>query len=57
MASVAAFGMLLRHSPYAGTASMERVLTMAREGAVGDDFGYRTEFLALVERAEQLTSR
>ena len=56
-ASVAAFGMLLRHSPYAGTASMERVLTMAREGAVGDDFGYRTEFLALVERAEQLTSR
>lgn len=56
-ASVAAFGMLLRHSPYAGTASMERVLTMAREGAVGDDYGYRTEFLAMVERAGQLTGR
>lgn len=56
-ASVAASGMLLRHSPYAGTASMERVLTMAREDAVGDDYGYRTVFLAMVERAEQLTGR
>ena len=56
-ASVAAFGMLLRNSPYSGTATMDRVLNMAREGALGDDYGYRTEFLALVERAQQLSGR
>ncbi|MGI9473871.1 MAG: YfbK domain-containing protein [Rubripirellula sp.] len=56
-ASVASFGMLLRHSPYSGTATMDDVLNMAREGTVGDDYGYRTEFLALVERAHQLSGR
>lgn len=49
-AAVAAFGMLLRESPYRGSASAEQVLTLAR-GARGDDpGGYRREFERLVER-------
>jgi Ca-activated chloride channel family protein len=53
-ASVAAFGMLLRNSPYAGTATMEAVREWA-EGALGRDAqGYRTEFLDLVRKAASL---
>ena len=53
-AAVAAFGMLLRESPHCGDANLAKVARIAREGAKGDDFGYRTEFVSLVEKAEQL---
>ena len=53
-ASVAAFGMLLRDSPYKGNATFASVAGMAREGAKGDDYGFRTEFVDLVKRAKQL---
>jgi len=53
-ASVAAFGMLLRGSKYAGDATFK----LARELAVGakgkDERGYRAEFIQLVEKAELL---
>jgi Ca-activated chloride channel homolog len=53
-ASVAAFGMLLRDSPYKGTATYDSVLELGGEGARRDPHGYRAEFLQLVRTARQL---
>jgi Ca-activated chloride channel family protein len=53
-ASVAAFGMILRDSPYKGNASLSAVIDMA-EGSKGTDSnGYRQEFIGLVNRARSL---
>lgn len=53
-AAVAAFGMLLRHSRYAGEATLAAVRQYAA-GAMGEDpDGKRAEFLDLVDRARQL---
>ena len=53
-AAVASFGMILRDSPYKGTATMDSVLSMAEDGIGSDKFGYRREFLQLVQRARQI---
>jgi Ca-activated chloride channel family protein len=53
-AAVAAFGMLLRDSPYKGTASFTGVLELARSGKGQDVQGHRAEFIQLVELAETL---
>ena len=51
-AAVAAFGMELNDSPYLGSMSLTDIRTLAA-GAVGEDrFGYRQDFLKLVEKAE-----
>lgn len=50
-AAVAAFGMLLRGSPHAGSASFDMVLDLAEE-ATSDPYGYRREFVYLVRTAE-----
>ena len=53
-ASVAAFGMLLRHSPNLGHATWRSVLAEA-SGALGQDpDGYRRDFLDLVREAASL---
>ncbi len=53
-AAVAGFGMVLRDSPYRGSATMNDVLAWASR-AVGDDpGGYRAEFTDLVRRARDL---
>jgi Ca-activated chloride channel homolog len=49
-ASVAAFGMVLRDSPYKGTANLESVLEWAKEGKGDDRHGYRDEFIRLIHR-------
>ena len=55
--AVAEFGLLLRDSPFRGSASAESVLSRA-ELALGEDpGGYRAEFLDLVSRYAQLTRR
>jgi Ca-activated chloride channel family protein len=55
--AVAGFGMLLRHSPNAGSLTWPQVITMAR-GAKGDDpDGYRTDFIRLAEIAASLDRR
>ncbi|WP_320046804.1 von Willebrand factor type A domain-containing protein [uncultured Ilyobacter sp.] len=55
-ASVASFGMLLRHSPHAGNWTYDAVLELA-EPTIGEDVhGYRAEFLSLVEKARNLTA-
>jgi Ca-activated chloride channel family protein len=52
--SVAAFGMLLRDSPYKGEASWDTVLELAESGLGKDPSGYRHEFLELARRARSL---
>ena len=50
--AVAAFGMLLRDSPYKGDSSYARVLSWAEEARGTDPSGYRQEFLDLVRKAQ-----
>jgi len=50
-AAVAEFGLLLRHSPYKGTADFGHVVVTARASLGDDSEGYRAEFVQLVERA------
>jgi hypothetical protein len=50
--AVAAFGMLLRDSPYKGQVTWETVREIARTHAGADT--HRQEFLGLIERARQL---
>ncbi len=54
-AGVAAFAMILRDSPFRGTASYGSVLELAGEGVGEDARGYRTEFLDLVRKAKSLS--
>ena len=54
-AAVAAFGMLLEHSPFAGDFDFEQVLTLAKRSRGSDDEGYRAEFIRLVETADLLS--
>jgi Ca-activated chloride channel family protein len=56
-AAVAAFGMLLRDSPYKGDANFAAVREIA-EGVKGaGDAGHRAEFRALVETARDLSRK
>jgi len=48
-AAVAAFGMILRDSPYRGTATLNDVITMAGGSRGSDTDGYRAEFIRLVQ--------
>lgn len=56
-AAVASFGMLLRGSQYAGTASVDAVTELAEEGFGADPGGYRREFVGLVRRSRGLADR
>jgi Ca-activated chloride channel family protein len=53
-ASVAAFGMLLRESPFKGETDVQQVLTLARAALGTDPGGYRAEFVRLVERWREI---
>jgi len=56
-AAVASFGMILRDSQYKGDATLETVLNLAEKGKGDDRFGYREEFIQLVEKARTLSGR
>ena len=56
-AAVASFGMILRESPYKGTATFDSVMGIAEDSLGADRNGYRREFLQLVGRARQLRAR
>jgi Ca-activated chloride channel family protein len=56
-ASVAAFGMLLRGSKYAGSATLAAVEEYAVSGLGDDSKGYRAEFVDLVRKARELSPR
>jgi Ca-activated chloride channel family protein len=53
-AAVAEFGMILRDSPYKGKATIHDVRMLALEGVRSDEYGYRSEFVDLVNQAEGL---
>ena len=52
--AVAAFGMILRDSPYKGDASLDTVLEIAEASLGADSEGYREEFVDLVRRARAI---
>ena len=54
-AAVAQFGFLLRDGAQAKRDGFDRVRSLAQEGAGKDDGGYRAEFLALIQRASELS--
>ena len=57
-AAVAQFGMILRGSPYRGTANMDDVAAWAASAAptaADDPGGYRAEFVELVRKAQAMT--
>lgn len=53
-AAVAGFGMVLRDSPFRGSATYATVNAWAARGAASDPSGYRAEFVDLVRRAQQV---
>ncbi|MDZ4289095.1 MAG: von Willebrand factor type A domain-containing protein [Prosthecobacter sp.] len=56
-AAVAGFGLLLRHSSYAGTLNWDQVRDLAQQGKGADPHGYRGEFLQLLEKARGVSGR
>jgi Ca-activated chloride channel family protein len=52
--SVAEFGLLLRDSQFKGNASFQNVLTRAQQAKERDEWGYRQEFINLLEKARDL---
>ena len=54
-ASVAAFGQLLRGGEYTTAFNLNDVLQLARQAKGNDPFGYRSEFIQLVNLATSLT--
>lgn len=52
--AVAGFGMLLRHSPNAGSLTWDDVLQLARGSRGADEDGYRADFIRLAEIASTL---
>ncbi|QDU59679.1 von Willebrand factor [Planctomycetes bacterium Pan216] len=52
--AVAAFGMLLRDSPYKGNATFQLARRLAEEGIGADKGGYRKGFLKLIDQASAL---
>ena len=56
-ASVAGFGMALRHSQYRGTITLDGIKELAGEGRSFDPGGYRSEFMTLIEKAQALGAK
>ena len=53
-ATVASFGMLLRDSEFKGNLTFDQVLASAKKNKGDDEYGYRTEFIQLVDMANRL---
>jgi hypothetical protein len=56
-AAVASFGMILRDSPYKGSATFDSTLAIVRDNMGADLNGYRHEFMQFVQRARQIRGR
>lgn len=52
--AVVEFGLLLRNSEFKGTANFERILKNARLGLGRDPYGYRSEFIQIVQKTQRL---
>lgn len=53
--AVAGFGMLLRDSEYKGDLAYEAILSLAKSSKGEDEFGYRAEFIELVDLAKSMS--
>jgi len=53
-ASVASFGLLLRDSEYRGNTDFDKIRNWASSSNSFDPFGYKEEFIQLVQRAKEL---
>jgi len=51
-AAVAEFGLVLRDSPYKGTASLDGAIKQAEGAKQYDPNGHRAEFVGLVQKAK-----
>jgi Ca-activated chloride channel family protein len=51
-AAVAAFGMILRESPHKGSADFSMVQTLAKSSIGKDEFGYRQNFVQMINAAK-----
>ncbi len=51
---VAAYGMILRNSPYKGNATLDMAYELGRSGLSFDPFGYRADFLELISATKKL---
>jgi Ca-activated chloride channel homolog len=56
-ASVAGFGMLLRDSPYKGTATYTSVIEMAQSAIGQDKYKYRADFVELAKKAKTISKK
>ncbi len=56
-AGIAEFGMLLRGSEYINLNSYEQVFALAQSAKGEDKFGYRSEFIRLIESAQLLVKK
>lgn len=56
-AAVAEFGLILRNSKHRGAASLEHVITTARDAQGNDPYGYRAEFITLTERLRAMSTQ
>jgi Ca-activated chloride channel family protein len=56
-AGVAAYGMLLRESPYKGEATYVMARELAEEGLEFDQYGYRADFVDVIKAAETIASK
>jgi len=56
-AAVAGFGMLLRDSPYKGTATFTSVINMAQSAIGLDKYKYRADFVELVKKAKTISKK
>ncbi len=54
---VSGFGMLLRDSEYKGDLTYASVLALAKSSQGADKFGYRREFIELVDLAKSMSPR
>lgn len=55
--AVAEFGMLLRDSQFKADSDYKSVVALAKDAKTQDDFGYKGEFIRLVNMAEKLDQR
>ena len=56
-AGVAAYGMLLRDSPYKGEATYVMARELAEEGLEFDQYGYRADFVDIIKAAEKISAK
>ncbi len=55
-ASVASFTMMLRESQYKGNTDFNKIYNWAQQSSDYDPFGYKNQFLRMIQKAEQLSN-